>query len=320
MGIKLLLATFMFIFILCYPLLFFSHTLKPSGFYGTIKINATDAPAGSIITPTIAGTEYASSFYVEISGQYGLLFVNGDDLSTPGTKEGGVNGETVIFKVQIGETQHELIPTGNWSSGTNQELNLTNESEIPVELSSFMANTEKNTVNLFWRTESESNNFGFEIQRSEDNINFSKIVFIHGHGTTSSPHSYKYTDSSLAAGKFYYRLRQIDFDGTSNFSQVTEVTIYNPSKLMLHQNFPNPFNPTTNIQFTIPNAGSVTIDIYNFTGNLVRNLLNCYKPTGNFSIVWDGKNNDGARVSSGLYFCRMAVNEITITKKMMLTK
>ena len=185
---KHVLVTFILIF--CYAL---NSSSQPSqnlsGFCGTIQINGTNAPTGTIVKPTINGIEYPQTFTVETSGIYGLLFVNADDLSTP-EKEGGVNGEAVCFIAQVGEKVYGFIQTGTWTSDTNQQIDLSSSGEIPVELSSFRAESKNNSVNLFWTTVSESNNFGFEIQRSRNDNFFNKIAFRHGHGTTNSPQTY----------------------------------------------------------------------------------------------------------------------------------
>jgi len=298
----------------------FAQLPQPSGFYGTLQINGTDAPAGTIVKPTISGVEYPSSFTVTTPGQYGLLFVNGDNPSTSGTKEGGVNGEMIIFTAKVGEIEYWLSPTGFWFSGINEELNLTSTGVIPVELSSFIANVNNNSVSLFWTTESESNNFGFEIQRSNNNIDFSKIIFIHGHGTTTQPYSYKYTDVSLPAGKYFYRLKQIDTDGTSSLSQVLDVIIFNPSKYKLLQNYPNPFNPNTTIMFEIPENSDIRLNIYDLNGHLVRDLFNGYKAAGIHSCTWNGKDEAGKTVSNGIYLYRIKSGQFTQTRKMILAK
>ncbi len=300
--------------------LFAQAPTLPSFFFGTIKINDADAPIGTIITPTIEGVEYPTPFTVHTPGQYGMLSVNGDDPSTTGTKEGGNNGETVFFIAQVGEIEYGLTPNGTWNSGTNQELNLTSSGIIPVELSSFNANVKNNSVNLFWTTESESNNFGFEIQRSNNKINFSKIDFIQGQGTTSLSHSYNYTDSPLPPGEYFYRLKQIDTDGTSSLSHVVNVAIVNPSKYMLLQNYPNPFNPNTTITFEILENSDIKLNIYDLNGHLVRELMNGFKSAGTHSCTWNGKDENGITVSNGIYLYRFSSESFSLTRKMILAK
>jgi hypothetical protein len=302
------------------PICSYSQLTFPSGFFGSIQINGSDAPTGTVVKPTINGIEFPTSFTVVTPGQYGLLNVNADEPSTTGEKEGGVNGDIVNFIAQIGETVYGLTPTGTWNSGTNQQLNLTSTGVIPVELSSFNAKIQNNSVRLFWTTESESNNFGFEIQRCENKIDFTKIDFIQGHGTTAQPHSYEYKDSALPAGKYYYRLKQIDMDGTSSLSKTLEVTIFNPSKYKLLQNYPNPFNPNTTITFEIPENSDVTLSIYSINGHLVRELLKSFKSAGTHSCTWNGKDEAGKTVSNGIYLYRISSGQFSQTKKMIFAK
>jgi hypothetical protein len=302
------------------PICSYSQLTFPSGFFGTIQIDGSDAPTGTVVKPTINGIEYPTSFTVVTSGQYGLLNVNADEPSTTGVKEGGVNGDIVNFIAQIGEIVYGLTPTGTWNSGTNQQLNLSSTGVIPVELSSFTANVNNNSVNLYWTTESESNNFGFEIQRSKTNTNFNKIDFIQGHGTTSQPYSYEYKDSYLPAGKYFYRLKQIDTDGTSSLSKTLEITIFNPSKYKLLQNYPNPFNPSTIISFEIPENSKVTLSIFSINGHLVRELLKSFKAAGTHSCTWNGKDESGKTVSNGIYLYRISTGQFSQTRKMILAK
>ncbi|MBC8184729.1 T9SS type A sorting domain-containing protein [candidate division KSB1 bacterium] len=308
------------IFLFCFAFISFAQPPQPSIFYGTIQVNGSDAPVGTIVKPTIGGIEYPSSFTITTAGQYGMLSVNGDDPSTTGTKEGGNNGEIIIFIAKVGETEYWLAPTGFWFSGNTKLLNLTSTGEVPVELSSFNAHVKNNSVDLNWRTESESNNFGFEIQRSTSKINFSKIGFIYGQGTTSQPYSYKYRDTSLPAGKYFYRLKQMDTDGTSTLSQIIEATIFNPSIYKLLQNYPNPFNPNTTITFEIPENENITLDIYDLNGHLVRELLNGFKSAGIHSCTWDGKDKHGRTISNGIYLYRFSSGYFSQTQKMIFAK
>ena len=295
---------------------------NPSWFWGTVKINGIDAPVGTKITPILDNVEDQTAFVVNEtlgSGKYSIL-VNADNPSTTEIKEGGVNGDQVIFKAKIGETEYILTPTGTWDNINTQELNLSDEGEIPVELSSFVARSQNNSVNLFWTTVSESNNFGFEIQRSTNNKNFIKIGFRKGQGTTTLVHNYKYSDFHLPAGEYYYRLKQIDTDGASSFSHVIKITLSMPLQCKLLQNYPNPFNPITTIQFEIPVDSDIAVNIYDLNAHLVRTLFNGFKSAGIHSCVWDGKNENGRTVSNGVYLYRISSGQFSLTRKMILAK
>ncbi|MCL6495447.1 MAG: PQQ-binding-like beta-propeller repeat protein [Ignavibacterium sp.] len=197
---------------------------------------------------------------------------------------------------------------------------------IPVEFSTFYASVNGSEVNLIWTTATETNNYGFEIQRAVisdqlKNLRWQSIGFIKGNGTTTEPNQYSFVDKNLSAGKFAYRLKQIDFDGTFEFSNTIEVTIGVPDKFELEQNYPNPFNPVTKIRFSIPvNAEthqSVSLQIFDVLGNEVATLINEYKPAGRYEIEFDA-NKYG--LSSGVYFYQLKYGEFSSVRKLILMK
>ena len=186
---------------------------------------------------------------------------------------------------------------------------------VPVELTSFTATTMDNSVLLNWITATELNNTGFKIERKQENRDWNKIAFIDGHGTTASPHTYSYYDGNLSPGKYSYRLKQIDYDGSYEYSKVVEANIGLPSKFELSQNYPNPFNPSTIITYSLPEASQVTLKVYNSLGQEVSTLVN--------SVVEAGKHNvefDASGFSSGIYYYMLITNGLTLMKKMMLLK
>jgi hypothetical protein len=188
---------------------------------------------------------------------------------------------------------------------------------VPVELTSFNAAVKENSVELLWNTATEINNSGFEIERSRDNVNFTKLGFIKGNGTSSEMHTYKFTDNKFSkTGTFYYRLKQINLDGSFEYSKVINVTIGAALTFKLSQNYPNPFNPITTISFQLPEKALVTIKVYNILGQEVAVLLNSSKEAGTYQI-----NFDGANLASGIYIYRLSTNTgIIATKKMTLLK
>ncbi|HLG31854.1 MAG TPA: T9SS type A sorting domain-containing protein [Ignavibacteriaceae bacterium] len=145
---------------------------------------------------------------------------------------------------------------------------------IPVELSSFTASVTGNEINLNWTTATELNNYGFEIEQSYDNNNFEKIGFVPGFGTTTETKSYSFTVEQPMAGIQYYRLKQVDFDGTSEHSNSVEVDGPVPADFVLNQNYPNPFNPSTSISFSLPVESSVKIRLFSMLGEEVAEIVN----------------------------------------------
>ena len=297
-----------------------SQPALPSDFWGAVKINGEDAPIGMIITPTIDGVAYPSSYTLKVAGIYGLLSVNGDDPSTLNVKEGGVPGDIIVFIATLNGNIYPLSPSAAWQSGSTQQVDLEYEGEIPVELASFLAVFQKNEILLQWKTVSESNNFGFEIQKSDDQVNYFKIGFVPGFGTTSTPHIYKFTDKIFTSGTYYYRLKQIDTDGSINFSETIEINAQLPQKCHLSQNYPNPFNPSTSIQYSIPAPGWVKLAIFDLNGRLIRSLVSENQNSGVHSIIWDGNNNDGNQTANGIYIYRLIFKDQIISRKMLMIK
>ena len=191
---------------------------------------------------------------------------------------------------------------------------------VPVELTSFVANVVDRSVVLNWITATEVNNQGFEIQRSEYEASFSNIGFVPGFGTTTEPKSYSYTDQSVTSGTYYYRLKQIDYDGSFTYSDVAEVEVSIPTEFSLEQNYPNPFNPTTSIQFSLPVDAQVKINIYNLVGEKVAEAA-----SGNYAAGTHKINFNASTLTSGIYFYRLDAtgvdgNTFSSIRKMTLLK
>jgi hypothetical protein len=186
---------------------------------------------------------------------------------------------------------------------------------VPVELTSFSAVTQNNGVNLNWTTATETNNSGFAVERKQGNTNWNNVAFVNGNGTTSSEKKYSYFDGNLTPGKYLYRLKQIDFDGSFEYSNIVEVTFEAPSKFELSQNYPNPFNPSTTISYSLPKVGHVSLKVYNALAQEVAVLVNGIKEAGNHKIDFNASN-----LNSGIYFYKLEAGDITQVKKMTLIK
>jgi len=193
---------------------------------------------------------------------------------------------------------------------------------IPVELTSFTASVSGNDVLLNWTTATELNNSGFAIEKSVDNEIFHQVSFVPGFGTTTENRNYSFTDNSVYAGTYYYRLKQIDYDGSYEYSEVAEVEIGVPEEFYLSQNYPNPFNPETKIEYSIAITTNVKLSIYNSIGEEIITLVNEIQQPGKYIINFSAGNlSDGkASLSSGIYFYKLIAGEFISVKKMILMK
>ena len=187
---------------------------------------------------------------------------------------------------------------------------------VPVELTSFTANVNTSgQVVLNWTTATELNNQMFEIQRSADNNQFITIGYVDGQGTTTEPQEYSYVDKTVETGKYFYRLKQIDFGGQYEYSDVTEVDVNGPLTYSLEQNYPNPFNPSTVIKYSVANAGHVRLVVYNLVGEEVSVLVNGMVDAGFYQVSFDASN-----LPSGIYLYKLEAPGFVQIKKMMLMK
>ena len=234
---------------------------------------------------------------------------------------GSVNGDADA-------TRTAITNTSNWTSYSGHTYNdLTGSigsGALPVELAFFTAKLSGNNVELRWRTETEVNNYGFEIEREahlnptggRNNGEWETIGFVEGNGNSNSPKYYNYLDSDIGeSGKYYYRLKQIDNDGTYEYSDITEVDVGTPDNFYLSQNYPNPFNPATKIDFTLPKKQIVTLRVYNILGEMVQEIINGEKPAGSYSVTFNASN-----LPSGVYIYRLETQDFAQNRKMTLLK
>jgi hypothetical protein len=186
---------------------------------------------------------------------------------------------------------------------------------IPVELTSFTASVSGKSINLVWTTATEINNSGFEVERKSANSDWQKMGFVNGNGTTTEKQFYTYTDRNLAEGNYSYRLKQIDFNGSFEYSNVIEVLVVTPNKFELVQNYPNPFNPTTSISFSLPKSANVKLAVYNLLGQEVQTLINEFKEEGTHTVTFEAKN-----LNSGIYLYKLEADGFSSVRKMTLLK
>ena len=201
-------------------------------------------------------------------------------------------------------------------------------SPLPVMISQFSAGVSTRDVGLNWTTTREMNNSGFNIERrslasANTYTAWTEIGSVPGHGTTTQPENYAYTDKKLNVGTYQYRLKQIDYNGNDEYFSLNNpenVVIGKPGSADISQNYPNPSNPKTKIDYQIPFDGKVTIKIYDVVGKEVVTLVSSTLTAGYYTAEFDGTN-----YASGIYIYRMeadgtAGQKFTQTKKMVLLK
>jgi hypothetical protein len=210
-----------------------------------------------------------------------------------------------------------------WVTGVFTGLN---SNPLPIQLASFNASTLSPTqTKVTWATLSETENYGFEVQRSLSKTSgFASLAgsFVAGHGTTVDRHDYAYVDATAGSAKHYYRLKQIDMDASVHFTEpiqpsgTTDVKEQAPVVFALMQNYPNPFNPSTEIKFSVESTGRATMRLYNILGAEVSTLFDGMAEAGQYYRV----RLDGSKLATGVYFYRLESEGKSDLKKMVLLK
>jgi hypothetical protein len=324
----------------------FTPAVYPKGLDSTdnIYVNATTirpreyTQAGVLVaeapSSAVASTSSAMKYFKSAQQQYLIVFQHGlnnenakvlevsGGLATPivvetsptlGTNANtvGTSGDVAYRKYQPGVYIYYVMSTNN-GLGAYQ---IVNENEIPVELTSFTGYVTNGSVYLNWMTATETNNQGFEIQRSIGNNPFTTIGYVSGNGTSTEVNHYNYTDNTSGlGGTILYRLKQIDLDGTFTYSNTIELD-FAPISYSLSQNYPNPFNPSTVINYSVAEKGVTTIKLYNILGSEVATLVNEVKEPGMHKIDFDGTG-----LSSGVYIYKMTSGKYSASKKLMMLK
>jgi len=219
--------------------------------------------------------------------------------------------------------------TGNTANIFLDDIDYTNtisEFPLPVNLSSFNVSASGRNVLLNWITSGEVNNSGFYIERCKKELNtdikWESITFVPGNGTTGETKAYTYSDNGLKSGTYLYRLKQVDFNGNYEYFQPQNnaaAVIGTPAFFEIKQNYPNPSNPFSKIDFEMPFDGNVSLKVYDISGKEVAVLAEGWRTADFYSVTFDGSN-----LASGVYFYRINANSgkesFAKTLKMILIK
>jgi subtilisin family serine protease len=274
-----------------------------------------------------------SSVYVASSTlTTGYTSVNGTSFSCPLT----AGAAALIVQAQPNATPLEIMdamrttasnaasPNNQYGWGIVNTLAAINSPLLPIQLRYFTATAMSGVVEVRWGTLSEINNYGFYVERRRAGSSQWLMLensFVPGHGTTNEPQHYLFTDRSVGAGNWQYRLRQIDLDGTIHFTEPVSVSVVTsvperlPVEFTLMQNYPNPFNPNTTIRFSIPASGLVSLKVFDVVGREVATLLDNQSELGSYAITFDA-----SALAGGIYYYRLRSAGMTNTKAMILAK
>jgi hypothetical protein len=225
-------------------------------------------------------------------------------------------GQTYFYRVTTVDIHgNESVPTAQLTVGA-----------LPIQLSGFKATVlGQNGVRLNWVTLSETNNYGFYVERAQETVTHFHVLegsFVPGHGSTLQTQHYSYTDGTPDRGKWWYRLRQVDLDGSVHFTEALTIDIVTsvkeatlPTEFSVSQNYPNPFNPTTTINIGLPYDAKVSLEVYNTLGQKVANLVDEIVTAGFHRVVLDA-----SQLASGLYLYRMKTGNFVKTMKFVVLK
>jgi hypothetical protein len=289
--------------------------------------NGSNTYIGEQIVVWVLNNSGVSQSYLAPNGEYESIADDKADIWVGTTKEFdeiNVDNSTQTL------ARFKFYTNSSWAVGSTisiDDLKIENESALPVQINSFHGKYINGQVKLDWQTATEINNYGFEIERMEisNQVNASdwqRLGFVQGSGNSNSPKNYTFTDNLLLSNKLIaslqYRLKQMDFDGQFEYSNIVEVIIDKSAQFDLSQNYPNPFNPETTIRFSIPSAEQplmASLHVYDLLGKLVAVLVNEPKLPGVYEVKFNG-----SELVSGIYFYKFNVGNFTSVKKLILLK
>ncbi len=296
-----------------------------------------------VLALAISGsTVYAGGYFTNIGGQTRNRIVALDaNTNTNNATSWNPNANSDVYAIALSLTNKKVYVAGSFSS-IDDGANINNfagmdnpgDAALPVELTSFTANAIDGKITLSWKTSTEVNNYGFDIEREVSsqksvinshssivNSQWEKIGFVKGSGNSNSPKEYSFVDLNPSQGKIQYRLKQIDNEGSFIYTQVVEAELnFIPKEYSLSQNYPNPFNPATTINYQLPANNFVTLKVYDVLGREVTTLVNGQQNAGVYKVSFDG-----AKYSSGVYMYKIDAvandgKKFTSIKKLVLLK
>jgi subtilisin family serine protease len=258
--------------------------------------------------------------YIDIRGT-GVNVTAGTDYHIVGYFTSG-SSTSIGLNTGVADNRSSYNTGSGWSPLTTdlkiRTLITPNQSVLPVELFAFNAALLKDKIQINWKTATEKNNYGFEIERKEQNSTsgiWSNIGFVRGNGNSNIVNKYSFIDLPQGGTNFTFRLKQIDIDGSYQYSNPLDVSLTVPESFTLKQNFPNPFNPSTSISYQLSAASYVTLKVFDVLGREVATLVNGKKEAGNYELKFNASN-----LSSGIYYYTLQAGTFKQTNKLVLLK
>jgi hypothetical protein len=280
---------------------------------------------GSLFSGGATGGSYA---YLD-ADSLGAVDGSGFEFAIPHSALGTSQGDDFQFFAFYGDVEGDniaatLIPDdgttdtyGNsedWTAVSGTQA--TGAQVLPVEMASFDVTADAQNAVLTWKTASETNNAGFEVQHATNEGRFQTVGFVEGAGTTQEPQSYRFRVDDLSPGTHQFRLKQMDLDGTASLSSVRTVTVSMDRSLVFEPIAPNPVSGTASFTFATREAQPVTVEVYNVLGQRVATLFSGRMSGGQTQSV----QIDASDLVSGTYFVRIKGDSVNETRRMTVVK
>lgn len=259
-----------------------------------------------------------------------------DDFSTTVTTV--TEGNPVATTVPLSTGLFYSLRVRETTIGTEDyQIVLSGDASLPVNLSAFTAKYDNGQAEIYWRTEYEENNLGFNVYRSTSKDGqYARVntALIKGNGNDSTTHEYSIVDDQVTEGQTYwYVVEDVDFSGTANrskpiklaFGEPLPVQKQLPARFALLPNYPNPFNPETWFPYELAEDAPVTFRVFNSRGQLVRQMSLGQQAAGIYvekgqATYWDGRDANGQEVSSGIYFYQLQAGDFSAMRRMVILR
>ncbi len=235
---------------------------------------------------------------------------------------------TGVVQGVIVENAGLTLVTGSLAGTINNDPLSSGDVSLPVQLSGFSATQQGASVILKWTTESETNNLGFVLERSQDQTSWAPVASykthsaLNGQGTSSSVANYTFTDSNVHPGTaYFYRLSDVNVDGRVSMIASVNITVDAlPETTDMDKAYPNPFNPETYIGYNLADDSDVEIAVFDMLGRRLKVLHAGNQTAGRYHVCWNATDHAGSHVPTGTYIIRMQTGNVQKTQKVMLVK